>query len=96
MSSRPLRVQVEQAINGAEGLANNITKESIKSFAIVLPDVQEQLKIRSYLNQKLRKFENFEDKLKGGLVLLNERRSSLISSAVTGKIDLRSWEKPDA
>ncbi|QHO89925.1 restriction endonuclease subunit S [Klebsiella michiganensis] len=96
MSSRPLRVQVEQAINGAEGLANNITKESIKSFAIVLPDVQEQLKIRSYLNQKLRKFENLEDKLKGGLVLLNERRSSLISSAVTGKIDLRGWEKPDA
>ncbi|HFE4523934.1 restriction endonuclease subunit S [Klebsiella quasipneumoniae] len=96
MSSRPLRVQVEQAINGAEGLANNITKESIKSFAIVLPDVQEQLKVRSYLNQKLRKFENLEDKLKGGLVLLNERRSSLISSAVTGKIDLRGWEKPDA
>ena len=29
-----------------------------------------------------------------GVVLLNERRSALISAAVTGKIDVRGWQPP--
>ena len=94
MSSTGLRAQVEFAINGAEGLANNITKEAIKNFITALPDHKEQREIRVFIEQEQSKFSALEECLREGLGLLQERRSALISSAVTGKIDLRGWTPP--
>lgn len=94
MSSTGLRAQVELAINGAEGLANNITKEAIKNFITALPDHKEQREIRVFIEQEQSKFSALEECLREGLGLLQERRSALISAAVTGKIDLRDWTPP--
>lgn len=96
MSSTGLRAQVELAINGAEGLANNITKEAIRNFITALPDHKEQREIRAFIEQKQAKFSASEECLREGLGLLQERRTALISAAVTGKIDLRGWELPHA
>lgn len=94
MGSKSVRSQIELAINGAEGLANNITKESIKSFLVACPDYEEQLQIHKYLSEQLNQFDSLEAKLTEALVLLQERRTALISAAVTGKIDLRGWQPP--
>lgn len=91
MGSRSVRTQIELAINGAEGLANNITKESIKGFVIPMPDANEQIAILDYLKAKTEKYKLLEDELNKGLGLLQERRTALISAAVTGKIDVRGW-----
>jgi len=92
MGSKTVRAQVELAINGAEGLANNITKESIKSFVVALPSHAEQRDICEHLSEQSKTFAKLEGRLSHALVLLQERRTALISAAVTGKIDVRNWQ----
>ena len=92
MGAQSVRLQVELSINGAEGLANNITKESIKSFVVAIPAQDEQVAISAHLSVQSMKFSILEDKLAEGLGLLLERRTALISAAVTGKIDVRNWQ----
>ncbi|MEH8248467.1 restriction endonuclease subunit S [Aeromonas veronii] len=94
MGTKNIRDQVEQAINGAEGLANNITKESIKSFISTFPPHEEQIQVRLFLDNELLKLSKTEKKLEFAKNLLQERRTALISAAVTGKIDLRGWKPP--
>jgi type I restriction enzyme S subunit len=92
MGSKTVRAQVELAINGAEGLAKNITKESIKSFVVALPSHAEQRDICEHLSEQSKTFAKLEGRLSHALVLLQERRTALISAAVTGKIDVRNWQ----
>ncbi|MCL7706068.1 restriction endonuclease subunit S, partial [Enterobacter kobei] len=80
----------------AEGLANNITKESIKSFYMVAPSFSEQIEIASFITGKNKIFDLLETKLNNSIKLLQERRTALISATVTGKIDVRDWVAPDA
>ncbi len=88
-STIPVRRQIELSINGAEGLANNITKESIRSLFFTLPPLAEQRAIVAHLDEKCGKIDQLKAKAERGIELLKERRSALISAAVTGKIDVR-------
>ena len=92
--STPIREQIELAINGAEGLANNITKESIKELRFPCPPKDEQEQIFKYIELKLQSFDKLEQAAKSQISLLRERRTALISAAVTGKIDVRDWQEP--
>jgi type I restriction enzyme S subunit len=94
MGSQHVRAQIELAINGAEGLANNITKESIKSFVVALPAYEEQQDIFTHLSMQSHRFAKLSEQLLAALDVLKERRSALISAAVTGKIDVRNWRPP--
>ncbi|MDA8513785.1 restriction endonuclease subunit S, partial [Citrobacter sp. Igbk 14] len=40
-------------------------------------------------------YANLEDIADTQIALLKERRTALISAAVTGKIDVRHWRAPD-
>ncbi|MDG4868525.1 restriction endonuclease subunit S [Guyparkeria sp. 1SP6A2] len=91
MSSGPLRRQIEQSINGAEGLANNLSQATIKELWITLPPLEEQRRITEYLTDQKNKIENLVDSAERAVSLLQERRSALISAAVTGKMDVRGW-----
>lgn len=92
MNSPVVRVQIELAINGAEGLANNITKQSILSFQVALPPIDEQEEIVAKVLEQANIFDRLIAKSGEMIALLLERRTALISAAVTGKIDLRNWE----
>lgn len=96
LKSRPLRLQIELSINGAEGLANNLSKQSIKNLRIVLPNLFEQKAISEYIKIETQKISNLLDEAKSLTSVLLERRSALISAAVTGKIDVRDWQPPEA
>ena len=89
MKSVPLRQQIEQAIGGADGLANNLSQASIKSFWIALPPDHEQREIVREIDAKERAHQGLTKAAESAISLLRERRSALIAAAVTGKIDVR-------
>lgn len=61
----------------------------IEAIRIARPPVDEQRGIVSVLSGQLGRFKSVIDKTERSIELLTERRSTLITAAVTGQIDLR-------
>ena len=59
---------------------------------IALPEIEEQHEIVSALKSKLSKIDQLINSAQSVSALLQERRTALISAAVTGKIDVRDWQ----
>jgi len=59
------------------------------NFNIVLPPLGEQLRICNYLTVQQEKLRILELRCRESAGLFQERRTALISAAVTGKIDVR-------
>ena len=88
-NSRVMRSQIERAISGADGLANNLPQSAMKSFFCVVPPLAEQRAIVAHLDTELAKFDTLTAEAQRAIDLLQERRTALISAAVTGQIDVR-------
>ncbi len=73
----------------------SMTQEDLLELGFVIPPFDEQEKICHYLNEKLTVFSNLVSKAEKAIQLMQERRTALISAAVTGKIDVRGWQAPD-
>lgn len=67
---------------------NQLTIGNLNSFIIALPNEKEQDIIVKYLCNKTLKYNSIIDKLKGQIEKLKEAKQSLISEAVTGKIEI--------
>ena len=78
-------------------LANQaiISSSLIISAKFIMPSLEEQLEIISYLDKQLVMFDEMMLKAESAIQLMQERRTALISSAVTGKIDVRNWQYPN-
>ena len=87
MNSRVVRYQVEVVQYGAAQEQFNISHAV--DFLIPVPPVEEQSQIASVLNQEGRRVDALLSKTECSIELLKERRSALITAAVTGQIDLR-------
>ena len=59
---------------------------------IALPEIEEQHEIVSALKSKLSQIDQLINSAQSVSALLQERRTALISAAVTGKIDVRDWQ----
>ena len=68
--------------------------EIIGSVRIPLPPIEEQIVIVEMLDDLLIKLSNTDALGVEQVELLQERRTALISAAVTGKIDVRNWAAP--
>ena len=79
------------AMTGAGGL-KRVPAHVITSFVLALPPIEEQLKIVNSLKEKLKIFDVLSVKATGAIELMKERKTALISAAVTGKIDVRDWQ----
>ncbi|WP_176502647.1 restriction endonuclease subunit S [Cobetia sp. 5-11-6-3] len=75
---------------------SRIPLSTMSSRKIAVPDLSEQRKIFSYIDDKNKKFDALINDSLWNIELLLERRSALISAAVTGKIDVRDWQPPKA
>jgi type I restriction enzyme S subunit len=53
------------------------------------PPKTEQAAIAAFLDQETAKLDTLTTEAKTAIILLQERRTALISAAVTGKIDVR-------
>jgi type I restriction enzyme S subunit len=67
--------------------------EYIGSVKIDLPSIEHQHQIVDYLKTKIAQTESLSKSIEMSLQGLQELRSSLITSAVTGQLDIRAWQQ---
>lgn len=87
------RQQVDLASYGAAQKQFNVS-DAIE-FVFPVPPINEQNDIADFVQKTLNKFDDLTQKALKQIELLQERRTALISAAVTGKIDVRDWVAPD-
>ena len=80
---------------GVGGGQPNISQEIVSNLRIPAPSLEEQADIVQQLRQKIQDFDDLLSATQRGIEVLNERRSALISAAVTGQLDLRNWQPPE-
>ncbi len=72
----------------------NLHLDKIQNFWFSIPSINEQIEIVNFLNHKTNELDNLISKAELAIQLMQERRTALISAAVTGKIDVRNWQNP--
>ncbi|MFV3384482.1 restriction endonuclease subunit S [Pseudomonas sp. NY15364] len=72
----------------------HLNAEELGACILVLPPKEEQIKIVELLQIRCSEFDILTTEAERARSLLQERRSALISAAVTGKIDVRGWQPP--
>ena len=73
-----------------------INREKLAEVYLPVPPVREQEAICQSIQSRVNTLDNLTAKAQSAITLLKERRTALISAAVTGKIDLRDWTPPEA
>ena len=76
------------------GLKEGLSLSNVGEAPVCMPPLKEQISITEYLDEQISKYEVLSASSAKAVDLLKERRTALISAAVTGKIDVRNW-KPD-
>ena len=74
----------------------SIEHEYLSSSLFPVPPIEEQEKINESIKERMDVFQSLEDYAIRGIALMQERRTALISAAVTGKIDVRNFKKTGA
>lgn len=95
LSIGAVRKQIELGATGASHSMQNIGQDTIKELYYLLPPYEEALNILESIKQSNQKFDELTKKAESAIQLMQERRTALISSAVTGKIDVRNWQYPN-
>ena len=72
----------------------NLSMESLGNIDITLPCVEEIQETLDFIGTALLKIDELIKKNSKAIDLMQERRTALISAAVTGKIDVRNWQNP--
>jgi len=67
----------------------HISPDQINNFVIPIPPLYEQVAIVEHVRGRLSSFDGLITEAVSAVDLLQERRSALISAAVTGQIDVR-------
>ena len=67
---------------------NQLTISNLNSFIIPLPNFKEQNIVVMYLREKISEYDKILDNIKMQIEKLKEAKQSLISEAVTGKIEI--------
>ena len=83
------RGQIELAATGASSSMVNIAQSTILEMELALPGFQEQQSIVTFLKFESARFDTLTTESQNAINLLQERRTALISAAVTGQIDVR-------
>jgi type I restriction enzyme S subunit len=68
---------------------NEVSIETVREFPVLLPPLAEQAAIAAFLDAETAKFDALTAEAERAIGLLQERRTALISAAVTGQIDVR-------
>lgn len=90
MKSDAFRQGVEHRIN--TNTQGNVGIKDLQAMKVAVPPSDEQEAIAAFLAAKNLKMDTLIAKAESTTALLKERRTALISAAVTGKIDVRDWQ----
>jgi type I restriction enzyme, S subunit len=66
-----------------------VNVEEIRSLVVAMPPSNEQATIAAFIDRETQKLGRLHNAARGVIALLQERRSALITAAVTGQIDVR-------
>ena len=75
---------------------SHFNMSDIQNLPLYEPPLSEQNEIKKYLACNLYKYDRLIISAQNIISLMQERRTALISAAVTGKIDVRDWVAPNA
>ncbi|MCL9642521.1 restriction endonuclease subunit S [Rahnella victoriana] len=90
-------IYITQYLSRSKGIRVNqwdLDPDEFKSIDVLLPTKEEQTQIAAFLDHETAKIDKLIDLQLQQIELLKERRTALISAAVTGKIDVRDWQVP--
>ena len=97
LGTREARSIIELSATGASSSMQNIGQSTILKLEIPLPSIDEQESIVHSVHKQCEPLESLLTEAQYAITLLKERRSALISAAVTGKIDVRGYApQPEA
>lgn len=93
-----LRTNLEPVVlsQSAKSTVDSLRMPMLQNFWMTCPPESEQEKICSFINKVESETADLLNESEKTVSLLKERRSALISAAVTGKIDVRGWQPPAA
>ncbi|MFK3872124.1 restriction endonuclease subunit S [Pseudoalteromonas rhizosphaerae] len=80
---------------GKMGTQLNLNTDTVGGIKIGVPPSGEIDKIIELIEVSNKKFDCLIERAIKSVSLMQERRTALISAAVTGKIDVRNWEQPN-
>lgn len=92
LTTSSVRQQIELGASGASDSMQNISQSIIKELQVLIPPAKEAELLVSQIKNRLTKFDQIHRAASQQVVFLHERRTALISAAVTGKIDVRDWQ----
>ncbi|TDR49956.1 type I restriction enzyme S subunit [Pseudomonas brenneri] len=75
--------------NDSKATIAHLPAEKFRQYHFAFPPLEEQKEIVEYIHTKTAKIDKLISKTKLSINLLKERRTALITAAVTGQIDLR-------
>lgn len=67
--------------------------DELGRISMPVPNIDEQNEIVAFIEKLEGRLENLSQKANKQIEFLKERRTALISAAVTGKVDVRDWQK---
>ncbi len=86
----------ELSLESKGSTMDNLNTETLGRVRMPVPPRKEQYEIISYVNNVFGRYKVLIESAEQAIKLMQERRTALISAAVTGKIDVRGWQAPDS
>jgi type I restriction enzyme, S subunit len=80
---------------GNQTTIDHLTAEQLRSYRFAFPPLIEQCEIALHLRAQLARLQSLIGEAEAAIALLQERRTALISAAVTGKIDVRNQPRAE-
>lgn len=88
MASRRVRDLIEMDATGASSSMLNISRNEILNLPMEVPEIAEQRRILDQVERETAKIDILITKTQRHIDLVKERRSTLVTAAVTGQIDI--------
>jgi type I restriction enzyme, S subunit len=96
LGSKSAREPIELGATGASASMVNIGHSEILELEVAVPPIEEQHEIAIAISEDIDKSNTLIVEASRAIDLLQERRTALISAAVTGQIDVRGLLEPEA
>ena len=85
-----LQMAFQKACMGRGVTIMHIYIDQLKNLLLVIPSIKEQQIIADYLDKQTKQIDTLIEKIKKSITLLKEYRLALITSAVTGQINVQA------
>jgi len=90
--SEEFRNKAIASMTGSGGL-RRVSERAVLDFPILITDLYSQRAIADFLDRETARIDHIRDKTRVSIDRLREYRSSLITAAVTGQVDVSKWVK---